>query len=302
MRCRLAATAALAILTATAAADDFERLEGRLLESIADRPEAEARARLSLGDFAALPNVLEGVRSPVLIVRTDRGNPCRLIAAPGFRPSPTDSGGLDVDPSPILILERFATFDAGGGNAPDRLATGAGVLLFDGFRYDLDTGQVVPEGQGGDLVFRVDDAEGPRLEPIDGARLFTLDEPPSFAEHPKGPSPGPVAPADYAGRFQLIADGTLSGMLDLAIDGRDVTGRFRSDDSGRSFEVRGAVVAEPEPSIRFAILFPRTRHEFDGRLFSEGKRAMAGTVVMTDRERAFYAIRDEGISGGVNPQ
>ena len=296
MRRQLAAIAALSALAAPAVADDFDRLQGRLLEAIAELPENDARDRLSLEDLSALPNILEGVRSPVLIVRTDQGNPCRLIAAPGFRPPPTASGNIDAEPAPILILERFATFEAGGGTAPDRLASDDNVILFDGFRYDLDTGQVVPEGQGGDLVFKVDDAKGPLLEPIGSARLFTLAEPPPFPENSEGPSPGPVAPDDYDGRFELHADGTLSGLLELTIDGRVVTGRFRSDESGRSFEVLGTVDAEPEPSIRFAILFPRTRHEFNGRLFSEGKAAMAGTVVMTDRERGFYAVRLVGAS------
>ena len=108
---------------------------------------AEARRSLTMADLGHLPNVLAGTRSAVVVVRTDEGNYARLQVAPALRNPPEGQG----DPVPILVVERFDTFEA--GPATKRIARGRGLTLFDGFRLDLDSGQVVPEGQGGDLLF-----------------------------------------------------------------------------------------------------------------------------------------------------
>lgn len=298
---RTLSAVALLISGSIALADDFDRLEGRVLSGLVEGPGVVSRERLSLVDLAAMPNVLEGIRSPVLVVRTDLGNPSRVLISPGFRPAPpADGAAPDAPPElePILVLERFATFEAGGGSAPDRLAEGRDVILFDGFAFDLDSGQVVPEGQGGDLRFVVDGRGegGQRLEAIGGASIATLSNPPEFPETAPGtPSPGrSILPDDYAGRYRLFADGSLSGTLDLDIDGRSVSGRFRSDQTGSSYEVRGEVGDGPAPLVRFSVHFPRTTQEYEGRLFSEGKGAIAGSLIMGDRTRPFFALRDGG--------
>ncbi|MEW4568577.1 biopolymer transporter ExbD [Tautonia sp. JC769] len=299
MFCRQGFIALLALSPAIGLADDFDRLEGRTLAAIpkGTGSGAEAREALALTDLLALPNLLDGIRSPVLVVETDQGNPSRVMLAPGFWSPPPRDGSDPEDrdkPVAILILERFATFEGGGGAAPDRLAQGENVVLFDGFQYDLDSGQVVPEGQGGDLAFVRDEADGgTRLEAVGGASLFVLTEPPRFAEAAPGvPSAGRViVPGDYAGRYRLFADGSQTGTLDLAVEGRAVTGRLRSDQTGTSYEVVGEVEAGTDPPVRFSIQFPRSRQEYRARLFSEGKGAMAGTVLILDRERPFYALR-----------
>jgi hypothetical protein len=197
---------------------------------------------------------------------------------------------------PILVIERFATFEADGGSSPDRLASGRAVLLFEGFRFDLDSGQVVPEGQGGDLRLVGSAEGGPALEAVEGASMLTLSSRPEFPSAPPGePSPGrSILPGDYAGRFRLFADGSLSGTLELAVEDRAVSGRFRSDQTGSTYEVGGEVDAGPEPIVRFSVQFPRSRQEYSGHLFSEGKGAMAGTLILLDRERPFFAVREGG--------
>ncbi|WP_169977876.1 biopolymer transporter ExbD [Tautonia rosea] len=288
--------ALLTLIPSIGLADDFDRLEGRTLAAIPSATGAEARDHLTLVDLLALPNVLDGVRSPVVVVVTDQGNPSRVVLSPGYWSPPLPEGSDPDDrpePVAILILERFATFAAGGGAAPDRLAQGQNVVLFDGFRFDLDSGQVVPEGQGDDLAIVQSDDGMTRLDAVGGASLYVLKEPPEFAEPPPGaPSPGrAIVPTDYAGRFRLLADGSQTGTLDLAVNGRAVSGRLRSDQTGTSYEVVGEVEPGTDPAVRFAIQFPRSRQEYHARLFSEGKAAMAGTVLILDRERPFYALR-----------
>ena len=297
--CLLGLAPVMALPSSRGLADDFDRLEGRSLAAIANDPEAKVSGHLNLADLAGLPNVLKGVRSPVVVVRTNRGNPSRVQLSPGFwSPPPAEGTNPNDDPPepvPILVLERFATFEAGGGSAPDRLASAQNVILFTGFQIDLDSGQIVPEGQGGDLAFVPSEDNGLRIEAVGGASLIPLTSPPEFAAPPPGsPSPGrAILPGDYAGRFQLHADGSLSGTLDLSVEGRTVSGRFRSDQTGTSYEVVGEVESGTDPALRFSIQFPRSRQEYVGRLFSEGKAAMAGTFLLVDRERPFYALRVE---------
>jgi hypothetical protein len=126
--------------------------------------------------------------------------------------------------------------------------------------------------------------------------LLTLSSRPEFPNAAPGePSTGrSILPGDYAGRYRLFADGSLSGTLDLGVEDHSVTGRFRSDQTGSSYEVGGEVDAGPEPIVRFSVRFPRSSQDYSGILFSEGKGAMAGTLTLLDRERPFFAVREGG--------
>jgi hypothetical protein len=282
---------AVALTMASARADDFDRIEGPVLAGVPKSQFARAHDRLTMTELGNLPSVLGSPRVPVLIVVTDQGNLARLIAAPALRKSADPRG----EPLPILILERFETFDA--GPATTRAARGRDVLLFDGFHYDLDTGQVVPEGQGGDVRFLARADGGPTLLANAGAKIYTLSRNP-LPEAPATPgrlSPGrTVVPADFAGRYRLFANGQWSGTLELKVeDGGAVTGRFRSDQTGTSYPVTGQVGPEPY-RIHFAVAFPRSRQEFDGRLWTSGKGAMAGTVSLLNQDLGFFALREGG--------
>jgi hypothetical protein len=300
MRPRIAALLLLlAGPIAPARADDFGRLEGASLNAALRSESAEPRPALSAAELGNLPRVLDGVRSGLVLVKTGEGNPARLLVAAALRrpPAPADGAAMKKDaappePTPILVLERFDTFEA--GPATTRLAHGKDLLLFDGFQFDLDTGQVVPEGQGGDLRFVAKD--GGRLEPVGGASLFTLKAPPAFAAAPGAPSPGKaIVPTDFAGRYRLTADGQWSGTLDLEVGPRGVvTGRFRSDQTGTSYRVTGGVAPDAANHLLFAIQFPRSRQEYDARLWTGGKGAMAGTVSLLESTFGFVAVREGG--------
>ncbi len=272
-------------------ADQFEQLDGPMLVRLIRGPEATARPSLTVVDLGAMPALLRDSRSALVLARTDAGNPARLLLLPELR---KPAGGRE-EPFPVLVVERLDAFDA--ADPATRLASRKDVVLFDGFLLDLDTGQVVPEGQGGDVVFRAGGAPGPRLEAIGEARLFTLARPPAF-DNARTPQPTPgraVLPADFAGRYRLFANGQWSGTLDLKAEARGVvTGRFRSDLHGTSYAVTGQVAADAAQKLRFAIAFPRARQEFEGYLWGEGKGAMAGTASLLDRSFGFFAVREGG--------
>jgi hypothetical protein len=195
------------------------------------------------------------------------------------------------------VLERFDTFDA--GNIATRLARGKDLILFDGFQLDLDSGQVVPEGQGGDLQFRAVGDSGPRLEAVGKAKLYTVTKAPLLdapAAAAARPSIGrTVLPADFTGRYRLFANGQWSGTLDLKVDEAGaVAGQLRSDLNGAAYPVTGQVGLEVPNRVAFRVKLPRTHQDYEGYLWSEGKGAMAGTLTMLDHAYGFFALREGG--------
>lgn len=301
---RPCAVAVVAFLVSTARlhADDFDRLDGPALAGVPKDASAHASASLSVHDLERLPRVLPGTRSAVIVAETGEGNVARLMVSAALRRpagagpragEPAETEAAQAEPVPILVLERFDTFE--GGAARTRLARGREVVLFDGFRYDLDTGQVVPEGQGGDVRFVAGD--GGRLEALSGAKLYTLTASPlANAARPGAPSAGrTVVASDFAGCYRLFANGQASGSLELRVEeGGAITGRFRSDQTGNSYPVTGQTASDRPEWAHFEVEFPRSRQEFDGRLWTEGKGAMSGTARLLDREFGFFAIREGG--------
>lgn len=289
MSTRTLSTLAMIVLTTSARADDFDRLEGRVLSGVPKSADARSRGRLTIADLGNLPNVLVGTRSPLVIVRTGEANHARLLVSPALR------AGAVGEPIPILVVERFDTFE--GNAATRRLARGREVTLFDGFRLDLDSGQVVPDGQGGDLQFVATGENGPRLVPLKGSTMFTLAKSPlgdaGVAHHPS--SGRAVVKGDFAGSYRLFANGQSSGRLELKVDDAGVvTGRLRSDQTGGSYKVTGQAGGDPTNKIRFAVELPRSREEFEGFLFVEGKGAITGSFVLLERTFGFFAIREGG--------
>ncbi len=286
---RMLAIALVAILPANVRADEFDRLEGRALADLPDSPEARSRKSLSYEDLGTLPPVLEGIRTGLVIAETDQGNPSKLLVAGSLRKPPTGQG----DPIPVLLIERYATFEA--GPATSILSRGRQIVLFDGFQFDLDTGQVVPEGHGGDIRFTTEGGAGPRLEPVGEVTLYTLSASPLDGASPPGrPSAGSkVVSNDFNGRYRLVGDGRWSGVLDLEVNDEGVVnGRFRSDQTGTSYRVAGQVQPDAPNHVAFAIEFPRSRQEYDARLWTEGKGALAGTVNLLERTFGFFAVRE----------
>ena len=291
---RVAVLVAAVAMGRDAAGDEFDRIEGDALVGVVRAEDAKPRPSLTIREIEALPGVLRETRSALLVARTDRGNIARMLVSPGFRRSAKDDGEL----IPVLVLERFDTFDA--GDISTRLARGKDLVLFDGFAFDLDTGQVVPEGQGGDLRFSARGEGSPALQALDRSKLYTPSKPPARdVSDGARPTIGRlVVPGDFAGRFRLYANGQWSGWLDLKVDPDGaVSGRFRSDLNGTAYPVTGQVSPSIPQKVAFTVNYPRTRQDFEGLLWTEGKGAMAGAMTMLDHAYGFFAIREGGVIG-----
>jgi biopolymer transport protein ExbD len=290
----LVTATALAILTGLSAsvwADEFGRIEGAYLFDLTRRADAHAHKSVSLRALDALPAVLRGESAALVIAQTDQGNLAKMLVSLGMRKHrPSEKQGPLV---PVLILERYETIDAGDHNSVK--ARGKDVVLFDGFQLDLDTGQVVPPGMGGDILFSTQGPEGPKLSALDQNQLYTFEKTlPALPAAPGQPSSGRIVqPSDYAGRYRLVANGQWSGILDLTVDASGmVAGRFRSDLNGSVYAVTGQVAMEAPKKIAFDVQFPQARQSYEGLLWTEGKNAFAGTLSMLDRPYSFIAIRE----------
>ncbi|WP_165230525.1 ExbD/TolR family protein [Aquisphaera insulae] len=268
--------------------DEFDRLDGGVLTTLLRDTKTRTTRSLGFRDMEALPAILRDSRSPLIVVKTDEGNPARLLIAPGFHKRKDAKGGL----VPVLVIERFETFEGGGGA---RVARGRDLTLFPGFRLDLDSGRIVPEGLGGDLLFTARGEDDGSLAPIEPALLAIPESrpgPPATAA--AGPSAGKVVvPSDFAGKYRLVADGQWSGELTLQVEPAGaVSGSFLSDGTGSESPVSGKVEADGRPVVSFSIQFPRARQDFTGRLWSDGKNVLAGLFTMGHHESSFVAVRE----------
>jgi hypothetical protein len=283
----LRATFALLLLAATARADVFDHYDNPALAKLVEGKHVKELKRLTPNDILEHDRVLPGHTSAFLVVRTNGGRLAKLLVQAGKQ-------RIDADKAvPILSIERFVTFKE--GEEQTRLAAGSNQSLYNGFRFSLDVGQMVPEALGGDLRFVV---EGDKAfaEPVGKAKLFVVTRHDPATAPRKGVKfvMGPrFSPEYFNGTFRLHDDGRRSGKLVLKVgEDRQVTGAYYSDKDGQKYDVTGKV-GTPAHAIEFTVKLPRTEQAFRGMLFTGDGKAIAGTSRLADREAAFYATREE---------
>ena len=154
-------------------ADEFGRIVGPVLFDVPGRSNAGGAGHLGVRTIEALPEVVRGERSALIVATTDQGNLAKLLVSAGLRRHV--SIGDKPAMAPLISLDRFETIDRGDRVA--RKARGRDVALFDGFEFDLDTGQVVPGGFGGDIAFSSKGPDGPRLIAVGRNRLYAIEKP-----------------------------------------------------------------------------------------------------------------------------
>lgn len=277
----LCLVAAAGLCGVATGADVFERHGATLVKRLAE--EGTAREALTMDEAARLKPLAANVGSPCLVVKTDEGGYAKLLVSWGLK---KQRGG--DRPLPILLIERYVTYRG------DRLeltsATGKDVMLFPGFGFNLDIGQVVPEGQGADLIFT---AEGV-LQPAEGTKVVTLSgsQLPAAPENRRDPADHEgVLAEDFSGSWQLNADGRWLGelRLDVTANGK-ATGTFVSEESKNSYEVSGQTGSTPH-NLKLEVFLANTQMSVDGYLWTKDKSQMAGTVTMTGRKFGFVARR-----------
>jgi len=261
------------------AADVFDRHTSDILQQTAAK--AKSLPELTLDAAGQLKTLSPKISSPCLIVRTDEGNWVKVLVGWGFRKGPEK-------PIPVLVMERFVTYRSDRTNTTT--ASGKETMLFAGFAFDFDIGQVVPSNYGGDVTL---DEKGV-LKPLGKAEIYVLEGsqlPPMETETLDPNDHEGVLPRDFSGNWQLNVDGRWKGELELIID--DVgkaTGSYRSDDSKSSYEVTGRISGAPH-RIRLQLQLDNATQTFDGYLWTSDKSAIAGTSTLAERTFGFYAAR-----------
>lgn len=283
---RLCLLAALA-LPALARADSFENYTNDHLAKLVAGKNVTKIAELTPEMMVANSQVLPGISGTFVVVRTNEGRLAKLQLQPARqRISATES-------VPTLLIERYVTFSEGDEKHAHRKAKD--IQLFDGFRYSLDLGQVVPETLDGDLHFMV---EGNKtyMVPVAKAEMFLVTQ--HLAEtNPKKEAKVAVGatfePRQFSGSYHLHDDGRRSGILKLEAgkDG-DVTGFYYSDKDGAKYEVTGKI-GNPNHFIDFIVTYPRTVQTFRGWMFTGDGKAIAGSARSQERETGFYAVRQD---------
>src|SRR5689334_21406269 len=73
------------VLVASARADEFDQLDGRTLLRALGGPDARAVGSLTVGEVGAMPALLRDSRSALVLAKTNRGNPARMLIVPELR-------------------------------------------------------------------------------------------------------------------------------------------------------------------------------------------------------------------------
>lgn len=268
------------------AADIFDRHTCDVLQTVAAK--SKPLAELSLDGAGKLKTLSSKIDSPCVVVKTDEGNWVKALVSWGFRKGPDK-------PIPVLVIERFVTYRFDRTNVTT--AAGSNVMLFAGFSFDFDIGQVVPAQYGGDI--RLDEAG--LLKPHEKVEIFGVSGSQLEDEEPEQNDPNDhegVLPRDFSGQWQVNVDGRWKGEWDLIID--DVgkcTGTYRSDESKSSYEVTGRISGAPH-RLRLQLHLDNATQVFDAYLWTKDKAAMAGTTTLAERTFGFYALRAKKDAAG----
>lgn len=261
-------------------ADIFDRQTSAAVKQFIEK--GDAVPEISLEASARLKPLSSTVSSPCLLIKTDEGNFAKVLVSWGVRKG-------TGKPVPVLLIERYATYRQ---DRPDlTAANGKDVMLFPGFEFNFDIGQVVPKGQGSDIEFTEDavlkSVGGAKIIPLNGSQLPAADP---IKKYDPTAHEG-VLPEDFAGTWKLNADGRWLGEWQIKVNaaGR-ATGTFVSDESRNSYDLSGQLGSTPN-NLKLDVFLANTQMAVDAFLWTKDKSMMAGTVSLTDRKFGFVATR-----------
>jgi hypothetical protein len=284
---RLLVLSVVLIVPAPALADAFDHYTNEVLVKVPEAKTVQKVKELTPEVMVEHSRALPGITGTFLVIKTNDGKMAKLLVQPARQKlSATES-------VPILLIERFVAFRDGEERTIH--TQGKNVRLFDGFRFSLELGQVVPESLAGDLRFVVD-KDKQYIEPLGKAQMYLVTKHLPEATPKKSPKlvvGATFEPRYFNGTYKLYDDGRRTGVLKLVIGASgDVSGHFYSDKDGAKYDV-GGKVATPNHLINFNVTFPRTIQTFQGMMFTGDGRVITGFARMLERETGFYAVREE---------
>ncbi|MDB4680253.1 hypothetical protein OAE80_04640, partial [Planctomycetaceae bacterium] len=149
--------------TSILSADVFEQHTSQYLRQVAET--SKGVTEITLSDLHQLQPLSNTETTPMVVIKTSEGQWTKAAMTWAFRKTET---GL----TPILTIERFVTYrdDLSDVTA----ASDENIMLFSGFAYDFDIGQVVPAKDGGDLVFTAENKQK-SIQLLGNAKLWGVD-------------------------------------------------------------------------------------------------------------------------------
>ncbi|QGJ70652.1 Hypothetical protein PBC10988_23500 [Planctomycetales bacterium 10988] len=266
------------------AIDSFDRHDEHMLKQRIET--IEAVPSMTSGQSASLQPLGPEIHSPCLVVKTNSGNLAKILVSWGFR---KDAAGK---PIPVLMIDRFITYDREVANRT--VANGKNIMLFPDFTFNLDLGQVVPNGQGADLTFTSDR----KLASIQQAKIFPIDGPAEddqeyrnvFHEN-RGIQEG-VEPEDFTGIWRVNGDGRWKGSWEIIAqpNGR-ISGKYYADETESIFPITGKVSGSPH-HISLEIELTVATQQIEAYLLTKDKDKMAGTISILGQTFGIYAERE----------
>jgi hypothetical protein len=287
---RIALVTAVVVLLvpAMARADAFDHYFNKLLVKVPQAKGVEKVAKLTAEQMVDNNAALPGITGAFIVVKTNDNRFAKLLV----KPARQKIG--DMESLPIVLIERYVTYRAGGERTVD--ASGQNVRLFGDFRFNLDIGQVVPKDVGADLRVGVEKDQA-FLEPIGKAEIYLVTKHLPEANPPKT---GKLVVgqkfevAYFNGKYRLYDDGRRSGEMELKVgDNGIVIGHFFSAKDGEKYDIEGRISKDPNHKIEFIITYPRISQTFTGYLFTGDGRVLAGFSRLDNRDFGFYAVRIE---------
>ena len=281
MRIALLATCLLVFISQSAQGDDaFDRHTAYWLKQ-ATR-DAKPLKELSMDQAARLNSIGEDIDGACVVVKTDKDNWTKALIGWGFVKGPDR-------PIPVLLIDRFVTYRGDRNNVTT--AVGKKVILFSGFGFDFDLGQVVPAGLGDDINFSEKAALRPRekseLYAFDGSQLPTEEKTDKYDPNDHAG----VRARDVEGTWVVDVDGRWRGQWKINVgEGGRVQGTLTSTDSKNTYPITGRVSLPPH-RIRLVIHLDNAEQTIDGYLWTKDKSAIAGTATLAARKFGFHAKR-----------
>ncbi|MDB5390283.1 MAG: hypothetical protein JWM11_5929 [Planctomycetaceae bacterium] len=270
------------------ALDVFDRHAADLLHQAI---EGKAGAKsLSQAEASKLKPLAKNLEGSCIVVETSSGNLAKALISWGFRKT---SGGAEQKVVPVLMLDRFVTYERGKGDST--VANGKNVMLFPGFGFDFDLGQVVPEGFDADVEFT---AKGilqclgqAQLHGVNGSQIPAEEEAPAKKAGTPNNDSEKILPEDFTGVWKVDGDGRWLGEWDLTVneDGQ-ASGKFFSAESQASYPITGQIAALPH-QIKLQIQFNNATQIVEAFLWTKDKSTIAGSFTLAGRKFGLHATR-----------
>lgn len=276
----------LSQVSTTFGLDVFDRHSVDILKQAIEG--AEGSKSLTQADTSKLKPLAKDLESSCLVVETGSGNLAKVLITWGFRKS---NNGGEQKVVPVLMLDRFVTYERGKGDST--VANGKNVMLFPGFGFDFDLGQVVPEGFDADVEFTAKGAlhclGQSKLHGINGSQLPVVETVPE--KNSGDLNKETISPEDFTGVWKVDGDGRWIGEWDLSVneDGQ-ASGKFFSAESEASYPITGQIAALPH-QIKLQIQFNNATQIVEAFLWTKDKSTIAGSFTLAGRKFGLYATR-----------